>query len=234
MQLAEVLMERISGSLDRFVADMASHLEARVEAEITRFSTALEASLAAFVLEVSRADADSRNDDPVPHVQGGSERELPLDPDGEVPRTAQAPSEGREEDQRAARLVDPIEQALGPDIAAMLTPKRSVCGVCKETGHNARTCGRTPKQSKLSAAEQWEVIGVAPPPVRRLSPKPEALAVRAGVIRFRAKPPTEPIDDNENAEERWSSERIRAAAADAEANKLRGELPEPHSSWEFR
>jgi hypothetical protein len=85
-------------------------------------------------------------------------------------------------------------------------------------------------------------------PLRRLKPKPEAVAAAKARIeerraRIRAQAESaqastrraaEPeVDDNPTAEERWSSERIEHAKTIAESLKRDGELPVPRSSWEF-
>jgi hypothetical protein len=85
-------------------------------------------------------------------------------------------------------------------------------------------------------------------PLRRLKPKPEAVAAAKARIeerraRIRAQAESaqastrraaEPeVDDNPTAEVRWSSDRIEHAKTIAESLKRDGELPTPLSSWEF-
>jgi hypothetical protein len=85
-------------------------------------------------------------------------------------------------------------------------------------------------------------------PLRRLKPKPEAVAAAKARIeerraRIRAQAESaqastrraaEPeVDDNPTAEERWSSERIEHAKTIAGSLKRDGELPVPRSTFEI-
>jgi hypothetical protein len=101
-----------------------------------------------------------------------------------------------------------------------------------------------PPPRAKSGPDDQPLTAIEPP--RRLKPTPEAIAAvkarreqriarsleRDGITRPMRKPEME-VDDNPNAEERWSRERIDLEAALAESHKRPGELPESFSTWVF-
>jgi hypothetical protein len=107
------------------------------------------------------------------------------------------------------------------------------CG-CAPRGPHRRDCVQVPVTKREPA---FEPTAVPPPPVRRLQPKPAALAARASIIAARVsmKPGRPPelrdMDDNANAGERWTSDQIDEERELAEGRKHEGELPRPSSSF---
>ena len=230
--LAEILTARIDPVLDRFVLEMVSLFEQRIEAELVRFGAAFESALSTFISEVEHVDSDRTDPDPVPRVRRRANRKLPLAQDREIPRAAQAPTQRRKEGQRAARLVadDPDPGTLRVRVEGHAAPaimQARPCG-CAPRGPHRKGCIQVPVTRRPPA---FEPLAVPSPPVRRLQPKPEALADRLKVIAKRAPKPTAPKEENDNADERWGRARIDEETELAENRKHEGELPTPRSSF---
>jgi hypothetical protein len=216
----------------------------------------------------THADPDRRDHDPVPHVQGGAGRGL----HGDGTRGLKLGLDARDQEQ-AAQPADPRREE-GERAAGLVEPRsrgeKITCRKCGYLGGNARGCGTShPTQRpagevpKIEMKTDLDGKPWPPPraktgpddqpltaiePLRRLKPKPEAVAAAKARIeerraRIRAQAESaqastrraaEPeVDDNPTAEERWSSERIEHAKTIAGSLKRDGELPVPRSTFEI-
>lgn len=142
-QLAELLMERISGSLDRFVADMASHLEARIEAEIERFSSSFEAELSAFCARLqSGKRARTKPQNALKAVEADAIKETLEAHDGNVSRAARSLGIHRQSLQRKLKREPEVavEAEATPVVTApVVAEARRACG-CAMRGRHRRDC----------------------------------------------------------------------------------------------
>jgi hypothetical protein len=197
--MRDLLLARVRPLVERFAADLTELVIARIDADLERVGEALAVAASTFASEVTSADSDRPDHDPVPEVPRGTGRGLHGDgargarPGRDVdrkppPPPAQAPTLGRGEGQRPARLVehgpDLPDDALGPQLAGMLKPQptapppaivdrdtkpenitrervpgKVTCSKCGHVGGNARGCGKSHPTRFTSPGQASEMYG---------------------------------------------------------------------------
>ena len=252
----------VAPHVKRLANAIAGHIEQVVKEAVDRAIAALAApvhgpsdvlGVGTRVQDLTPAPFDGP---PIHDVRGGAEAARVA-----VPEPAVAAEQGSTSPPmvtaRAGSAFGPaiiLGQALGPEIARMLDPSPPeperervpgmvTCSQCGKAGHNARSCGRTPKGRARAKAAPDAAPMTAIAPARRFKPTAAAIeiakrriAARAQAAEPRAAEP-EPEHDQELEDEpdseRWSAQRIAEERELAEANKREGELPVPRSSWVF-
>jgi hypothetical protein len=260
-QLVDTLLDHIRPVVERLAMDLAHIAAARIERELGRVSEAVEVALSTYASDRPDLITAALGPDLAamltpppkerPTQRCAVHREV-FDVGSACPSCAKEPPPP-----------PAPQEAPGPEVRTPVRKPNtcSKCGYVggtaygcgKPRGHVTLAATRSiPPREALSSLLQRAKTGpddqplTAIEPPRRLKPTAEAIArgfersaargapsrLRDGITRPIRKPDLE-VDDNPNAEVRWSSDRIEHAKTIAESLKRDGELPTPLSSWEF-
>jgi hypothetical protein len=252
--MRDLLLERVRPLVDKLAADIVELVTSRIETELARVGESFHVALSAYASQEPHADSDRRDHDPVPQVRRRAARELPQRQHAEVPRPAQAPSEGREEGQRAAGLVISSKaqavELFGAGTGAVNLVEYQLARTAAQPPQRpfnvpaapAPSGQSTDKGAKQANGKAWpscsicKKVGVtARTHPAHVDGTPAAAAPkvdRLAVIATRAKKPEPVIEDEQDGEpERWTPSRIAKERDIAEGRKHEGEMPSPRSSF---
>ncbi|HEY6036327.1 MAG TPA: hypothetical protein VIV58_18750 [Kofleriaceae bacterium] len=256
--MRDVLLKRIKPQVEDFAAELVELFAKRFEAGLAKLPGVLEVALSAAAFqpepEVIDADPDSRDDNPVPDVprraNRGLHRRQTRRPKGggQLQKPAPRAAEGREEGERAPRLVEESAESGGGlsavvplSLQATTSGKprqRAVmrCSKCGKLGARADGCGTSHDPERpLSAIDPTPHRKPTTTEVENAKARISNREAAKALAAMRKPLSTAEIDqeDENDSDERWSSARIAAETTVAENNKLDGALPVPKSSWEF-